>query len=316
MNLNQMLKSTTTFQEFKNHPQLEQAWLAEQNKKPKEVKTLTPYDVLKDMAPFTLANLSSKLVKIENGVAYAALKNDILVAFPATAPDGVYDIEYDLKAKNITFKTPHKDDIYYTPLPETPHSITTDLAWLAPAMSTEETRYYLNGVYIDNTKAVATDGHRLHLSPLKTDSPINVIIPRPLVALAVKHKVKTVNIGESYSAFTASGFTFYAKNIDGNYPDYTKAIPQYNNKTITIKNKIPKLKGWIAINEAGETFTYTYKGKDRNVLHGESFEPTIGFSSEYFSLYGDCVTFKYEDARTPVIIEQGSNMAILMPVRL
>ena len=183
-------------------------------------------------------------------------------------------------------------------------------------MSTEEIRFYLNGVYIDRTQAVATDGHRLHISKLTIESPINVIIPRPLITLAVKHKVKTINISEFYSAFTVGDFTFYVENIDGTFPGYTRGIPQNLNKTITIKNKIPKLKGYLAVNEVGDTFIYTYKDEDKVTLHGETFEPAIAFNCDYFNLYGDFVTFKYEDAKTPITIEQGDNLAVLMPVNL
>lgn len=110
------------------------------------------------------------------------------------------------------------------------------------AMSTEETRYYLNGVYFHPTPdndicAVSTDGHRLYkvTTPSHVDFP-GVIVPRKtLVEL-----VKTLDIGEVVISVSDTKIKFdmgatvlVSKVIDGTFPDYTRVIPANNDNHIT-----------------------------------------------------------------------------------
>ena len=122
------------------------------------------------------------------------------------------------------------------------------------AASTEETRYYLNGLYIHpkdegETKVlriVATDGHRLACveSPLP-DGAANmqgVILPRKTVAEIRKlldTNAETIKIGLSDSKvrFTLEDITLASKLIDGTYPDYERVIPTNNTKTLELSVK-------------------------------------------------------------------------------
>lgn len=107
--------------------------------------------------------------------------------------------------------------------------------------SAEETRYYLNGVYLDShdgkARAVATDGHRL----ARIDSAITaefpgVIIPRKIVGelrKLVQDDDVTVQISATKLRVTSGDVVLLSKVIDGTFPDYTRVIPQENHNLIT-----------------------------------------------------------------------------------
>ncbi len=109
------------------------------------------------------------------------------------------------------------------------------------AISTEETRYYLNGIHWhgggDNTLvAVATDGHRLarHVSnlPEPVDFP-GIIVPRKTVESILKMLPDkgSVAIGIAPTRIVVTledGTVLVSKLIDGTYPDYQRVIPQGN----------------------------------------------------------------------------------------
>lgn len=110
------------------------------------------------------------------------------------------------------------------------------------AMSTEETRYYLQGVYLHPTPdndlcGVSTDGHRLYkvTTPAHVTFP-GVIVPRKTVA----ELVKTLDIGDVVVSvsdtkikFDMGAVTIVSKVIDGTFPDYTRVIPEKNDNHVT-----------------------------------------------------------------------------------
>jgi DNA polymerase-3 subunit beta len=121
------------------------------------------------------------------------------------------------------------------------------------AISTEETRYYLNGIYLHvaatgNTptlRAVATDGHRLAQVELPrpggSDGMPGVIIPRKTVNelhRLLEDGGATVSIGVSPAKirFEAGTVTLTSKLIDGTFPDYGRVIPQSNDKALKVAN--------------------------------------------------------------------------------
>lgn len=122
------------------------------------------------------------------------------------------------------------------------------------AMSTEETRYYLNGIYVHAIEkngvallcAVATDGHRL----AKYEMPLpegaagmpGIIIPRKTVGEIRKliedaADLITVSLSESKICFSFDHVVMTSKLIDGTFPDYQKVIPQGNDKLIELNPK-------------------------------------------------------------------------------
>ncbi len=121
------------------------------------------------------------------------------------------------------------------------------------AISTEETRYYLNGIYMhvaetDGTKvlrAVATDGHRLAQVELPMpdgaqDMP-GIIIPRKTVhelhrLIEASGANLRVGVSPTKVRFEIGTVTLTSKLIDGTFPDYGRVIPQGNNKEMRVSN--------------------------------------------------------------------------------
>ena len=119
------------------------------------------------------------------------------------------------------------------------------------AISTEETRYYLNGVYMhvadsDGGKVlrcVATDGHRLaridaDLPDGTTDMP-GVIVPRKTVGelrkLLEDDDVQiAVSVSETKIRFATPEMTLTSKVIDGTFPDYQRVIPAGNTRRLEV----------------------------------------------------------------------------------
>ncbi|MCQ8278939.1 DNA polymerase III subunit beta [Acetobacteraceae bacterium KSS8] len=119
------------------------------------------------------------------------------------------------------------------------------------AISTEETRYYLNGIYLHVAKgdtgemlrAVATDGHRL--ARVETELPAGasgmpgVIVPRKTVAEIRKlldeapEKVE-VALSETRIQFTVGTVMLTSKLIDGTFPEYERVIPRDNDKILRV----------------------------------------------------------------------------------
>lgn len=119
------------------------------------------------------------------------------------------------------------------------------------AISTEETRYYLNGVYMhvadaEDGKAlrcVATDGHRLARidAPLPDDADgmPGVIVPRKTVnelrkLLDEDDTPIAVSVSETKIRFATEDITLTSKVIDGSFPDYTRVIPQGNSRRMEV----------------------------------------------------------------------------------
>ncbi len=122
------------------------------------------------------------------------------------------------------------------------------------AVSTEETRYYLNGIYLHATekdgvkvlRAVATDGHRLARIELAmpegaTGMP-GIIIPRKTIGelrKLLENGVEKVDVSLSATKirFRCGDATLTSKLIDGTFPDYERVIPQGNNKIMEVDGK-------------------------------------------------------------------------------
>ncbi len=119
------------------------------------------------------------------------------------------------------------------------------------AISTEETRYYLNGVYMHvaegedgpSLRCVATDGHRL----ARIDAPLpagaeetpGVIVPRKTVGELRKlldddDQEIAVSVSETKVRFATPDITLTSKVIDGTFPDYTRVIPQGNTRRLEV----------------------------------------------------------------------------------
>ena len=122
------------------------------------------------------------------------------------------------------------------------------------AVSTEETRYYLNGVYFHVAeepdgrvlRAVATDGHRLAridaALPAGADSAPGVIVPRKTVGelrklLEDDEGEVAISVSETKIRFSVGGLVLTSKVIDGAFPDYSRVIPLGNTRRMEVDAK-------------------------------------------------------------------------------
>jgi DNA polymerase-3 subunit beta len=123
------------------------------------------------------------------------------------------------------------------------------------AISTEETRYYLTGIYLHTVvsegrsllRAVATDGHRLALAempaPEGSAGAPGVIVPRKTVQEArrlLEDAGETIDLRLSAQKirFDFGRATLTSKVIDGSFPDYTRVIPRENHRVMTVDNAL------------------------------------------------------------------------------
>lgn len=144
---------------------------------------------------------------------------------------------------------------------ETPHEFTINAKTIQNlfekvtfAISTEETRYYLNGIYfhVDRDEedarliAVATDGHRLSListsAPTGSDGIPGIIIPRKTVIEASKLMADapenvSIRLSPAFIIFSIGHTVLSSKIIDGTYPDYKRVIPTQHTSIANLDKK-------------------------------------------------------------------------------
>ncbi len=122
------------------------------------------------------------------------------------------------------------------------------------AISTEETRYYLNGIYLhaaasgkaEMLRAVATDGHRLAqfevALPKGAKGMPGVIVPRKTVG-EIRRLIDdndgdvAIELSQAKIRFTLGDVVLTSKLIDGTFPDYARVIPVGNDKTLKVDKK-------------------------------------------------------------------------------
>ena len=118
------------------------------------------------------------------------------------------------------------------------------------AISTEETRYYLMGIFLhvadEALKAAATDGHRLArvtvAKPDGADGMPDVIVPRKCVAELRKlldelEGTVEVSMSPTKIRFGLGSAVLTSKLIDGTFPDYNRVIPTGNDKLLKLDPK-------------------------------------------------------------------------------
>ncbi|MGE0830212.1 MAG: DNA polymerase III subunit beta [Hyphomonadaceae bacterium] len=123
------------------------------------------------------------------------------------------------------------------------------------AISTEETRYYLNGIFFHTVvngagapmlRGVATDGHRLALAdavaPEGAQKMPGVIVPRKTInelrrLLDDAADVVTISVSPQKIRFALNDAVLTSKLIDGSFPEYARVIPKQNSKKLKLENK-------------------------------------------------------------------------------
>jgi DNA polymerase-3 subunit beta len=211
------------------------------------------------------------------------------------------------------------------------------------AISTEETRYYLNGIYFHvvgegsaaRLRAVATDGHRLAkaeiAAPEGSAGMPGVIVPRKTVGEIQKlledpaTEVK-VALSEAKIRLTIGDVVLTSKLIDGTFPDYERVIPKANDKVLTLdKADFERAVDRVSTisSDRGRAVKLSL-GDDKMVLAvnnpdsgsatdelpvGYEAEPLeIGFNSKYLldianQLTGNEAEFRLADPGSPTLIQ-------------
>ena len=224
------------------------------------------------------------------------------------------------------------------------------------AVSTEETRYYLNGIYLhfsdaNNLTAVATDGHRLALSrmqsPAGAETMPAVIVPRKAVSelrklLDGESQEVDVQLSETRAEFCIGDIRLTTKLIDGSFPDYKRVIPEGNDKIASIdvnllsaavdrvstiaSDKSRAIKFNISASQIVLSATNPDASSATEMLEidyaGEPID--IGFNAKYLidiltQVQGENVTIELADSGSPSLLrdpEDDANIFVLMPMRV
>ncbi len=215
------------------------------------------------------------------------------------------------------------------------------------AISNEETRYFLNGIYfhkknIENKEflcLVATDGHRLakiEFSDVKDLSNLpGVIIPKKTINELCKllsdcNTSVKINLDPSKIIFYIDKTILISKLIDGNFPDYEKVIPKNNNNILTINRNMfceaidrvstitddrsPSIKFKLLQNLMNMSSIDEKSGSATEDIETkyEGQKIDIGFNSKYIleminNLDDEDVVLKFSDSNSPVIASESSS---------
>ncbi len=220
------------------------------------------------------------------------------------------------------------------------------------AISTDETRYVLNGILFSFREGkltmVATDGRRLALVDLEMEFPrsqeVDVIVPAKCVAeltrlVADEGDIK-MSVSENQVAFEVGGAFLVSKLIEGNYPNYRQVIPGEPKERITIerelflnavhrvsllaseksnsvklvfsKNNIEIAANTPDVGEARESIPVTYKGREFSIAFNPEF-----LMAPLRNLPNDEIFLDLIDEMSPGVIKiQSPFLYVLMPMRI
>lgn len=218
------------------------------------------------------------------------------------------------------------------------------------AMSTEETRYYLNGIYLHETeqegvkvlRAVATDGHRLARFemplPEGASGMPGIIVPRKAIQELRKlsddaaDTIK-ISLSETKIRFEFDHIVLTSKLIDGKFPDYERVIPKGNDKIVECDPKMftgaidrvstisdGKSRA-VKIALQGKTMTISASSAESGSateqmeVNGDT-DIEIGFNAKYLlditsQITGEGCRLTLADAASPTIIQDNSDLSAL-----
>ncbi len=219
------------------------------------------------------------------------------------------------------------------------------------AISTEETRYYLNGIYLHAAqsngvkvlRAVATDGHRLARVemplPDGAGSVPGVILPRKTVMelrklLDEAQGAIAVSLSDTRVRFAFDDVVLTSKLIDGTFPDYERVIPSNNDKILEVDCKVfaeavdrvatisteksRAIKLALAKGQLTLTATSPDAGSATEELEASytAAPIEIGFNARYLldiaqQIEGDGARFSMSDAASPTVVQDSADASAL-----
>ena len=215
------------------------------------------------------------------------------------------------------------------------------------AISNEETRYYLNGIYLHaidsggtaKLRSVATDGHRLaraeYDAPSGSEGMPGVIVPRKTVSEIQKliedpEAAITVELSDAKIRLTIGSVVLTSKLIDGTFPDYQRVIPTGNDKKLTIDRQsfaqavdrvstISSERGRavkLAVSADGVVLTVNNpdsgSATEEVAANYDSEQVDIGFNAKYLlditsQLSGSDAIFMLADSGSPTLIRDSAD---------
>ncbi len=218
------------------------------------------------------------------------------------------------------------------------------------AASQEDTRKYLNGVYLHVAdgaegkvlRCVATDGHRLasveQALPSGAESMSGVIIPRKTISeikrLADKAKEIKVTITDKKIQFETPEMVITSKVIDGTFPDYQRVIPKENNFEMDVA-RLPLLQAVdrvaVLSHEKSRSIKFSLKSNQLVIsannpdqenateemrVDYDNGDIDLGFNARYMSeignlIEGDDMQFFLRDGTSPVILKDPKDVDAL-----
>lgn len=224
------------------------------------------------------------------------------------------------------------------------------------AISTEETRYYLNGIYLHKSDAgdlcaVATDGHRLALTkqtlPSGAAQMPSIILPRKAVSELRKllddyDGDVTISMSETRAEFAFGAVRLTTKLIDGTFPDYTRVIPTNNDKIMQVdvgafsaavdrvstisseKSKSVKIGLRAGVMTLSASNTDASSATEELEVSYSGNEMEIGFNARYLldiagQVNSEMVEFALADQGSPTLVRMpgdDASLFVLMPMRV
>ena len=210
------------------------------------------------------------------------------------------------------------------------------------SISNDETRHYLNGIYLHKTKlenrsflcGVATDSHRLSSSSLEIDPNIqieSIILPKKTIFQLISLLEQNDNLikisnNKSKIKFEMNNSALISKVIDGRFPDYNKVIPVNNEKILEMKlsefkNSIERVTAVSSDRKEGlkmliskESVQFSVnnpnsgEGIENISARFNSNELNISFNSRYLidiasQIEHDSIIISLKDSGSPVLIK-------------
>ena len=210
------------------------------------------------------------------------------------------------------------------------------------AISNEDTRHYLNGIYLhivdegeaSMLRAVATDGHRLAQAqcpqPVGANEMPAIIVPRKTVnelqkLLKNSSGEVSVQVSETKINFSHENMSLTSKLIDGKFPDYNRVIPSNNDKRLSVDAKafvqcVDRVSAVsnersraVKLSLANDSLTFTVSNPESGSATDElgvgynADALDIGFNARYLlditgQLDGDMAIFELADSGSPTLI--------------
>lgn len=279
------------------------------------------------------------------------------------------EVEISVDAKNVAsiqcgpsfFKIIGLGQDDFPPLPDfdgakeyrIPQALLRDgLKKTAYAISTDETRYVLNGIYTSFREGkltlVATDGRRLAMVENDLDFPASqetdVIVPTKAVQelqrlLGTEGEV-LVRLSDNQISFAIGDHLLVSKLIEGNYPNYRQVIPGESSERVELPreatletvrrvsllssdksnsvklvftaNQVEVTANSPDVGEARETMEVSYGGKDMQIAFNPEFLKAPLQNLEEETVYLDLI-----DEMSPGVVRiEGSFLYVIMPMRV